>query len=260
MPRLARNACGAHKARLAVEVAIVVATCAERTERTEALAGELQPPSEEVVEAVSPRRRMYLGACRQDSVEVKEARSNAARQSERARGRAGAHQAMVKWDAFLVCERVEEPRSPHAFVGQSAFEGAELVGAKTDAATAAACGGQHILRPEQREPPIGAQLIKCAWRCRRTPTVARPIRRGRRTARPARDTRNPNSTVRARHSVVNRPERLPSDMGEGHSAVTGTGVWTSWEMFGGISGRASPSRATSTSASARTPGAALPRT
>ena len=215
---------GAHKARLAVEVAIVVATRAERTEGTEALAGELQPPSEEVVEAVSPRRGMYLGACRQDSVEVEEARSNAAWQSERTCGCAGARQAMVKGDAFLVCNGVEEPRSRHAFVGQSAFEGAELVGAKTDAATAAACGGQHILRREQREPPVGAQLIKCAWCCRRMPPVARPIRRGRRMARPARDTPNPNSTVRARHNVVNRPERVPSDTGEGHSAVTGTDV------------------------------------
>ena len=75
---------GAHKARLAVEVAIVVATRAERTERTEALPGELQPPREEVVEAVSPRRGMNLRACRQDSVEIEEARSNAERQSERA--------------------------------------------------------------------------------------------------------------------------------------------------------------------------------
>jgi hypothetical protein len=40
-------------------------------------------------------------------------------------------------------------------------------------------------------------------------------------ARPARGTPNPNSTVRGRHNLVNRPERVPSDTGEGHSAVTG---------------------------------------
>src|SRR4029077_11791889 len=98
-----------------------------------------------------------------------------------------------------------------------------------DAATAAACGGQHILRPEQCEPPIGAQLIKCAWRCRRMPTVAR-----------SRDTPNPNWTVRGRDNVVNRPERVPSDTGEGHSAVTGTDVRASWEGSGASQGEPRP--------------------
>ena len=79
-PAAGEERVGAHEARLAVEVAVVVAPRAERTERTEALPGELQPPREEVVETVSPRCGVYLRARRQDSVEIEQARSNAYRQ------------------------------------------------------------------------------------------------------------------------------------------------------------------------------------
>ena len=164
IPRLARNACRPDDPRLAVEVAVVVAAGAERAERAEPLAGELQPPRQELVEAVPPGCRVDLGARRQDPVEVEDAGPHAVRQSECPCRRSRPRKAVMERNALLLRDRLEQPRGLDALDRKASPERAELVVAQA-ASAARARGEQRILGREEREPPVDAQLVECPRRC-----------------------------------------------------------------------------------------------
>jgi hypothetical protein len=162
---------------LAVEIAVVVASRAERPERAEALAGAFEATRKEVVDAFSPRRRMDLGASRQHAVEVEETCSDFGRKAKRTGARAGSGESMVQLKTFLVRDRVEQTIRHGPLLGESPFERRQLLARQSNTPAASTCGSDGVLSGKQREPPMCAELVECP---RGRGAVRISLRRGRR--------------------------------------------------------------------------------